>query len=83
MWIVASSPSESTAQRLQFTYGVLPEHLPVRPDTWQGYVRDWVERYHIEGDLALLTRGTSPHHKLGANLLEVIDLDSPDVEPLW
>ncbi len=59
VWIVASSPHEEVAQRLQFTYGVLPECLHKRPETWQGYVRDWVKHYEIEGELALLTRGTS------------------------
>lgn len=83
VWIVATSPFEGTAQRLQFTYGVLPEHLVDRPDTWQGYVRDWVKRYKVEGELALLTRGTSVHHRLGANLLEIIDLSTPDVAALW
>ena len=40
VWIVASSPHEEVAQRLQFTYGVLPECLHKRPESWQGYVRD-------------------------------------------
>jgi pyruvate kinase len=83
VWIVASTPHEEVAQRLQFVYGVLPERLDERPDTWQGYVRRWVKRYDIEGELALLTRGTSVHHRLGANLLEIIDLSTPDVTPLW
>ena len=83
VWIVASCPTEAVAQRLQFTYGVYPEYLAARPDTWQSYVRAWVKRHGVEGDLALLTRGTSPHHKLGANLLEIIDLDNPDFDPVW
>ena len=83
VWIVASSPYEGTAQRLQFTYGVYPEHLTTRPETWQGYVREWTKRHNVVGELALLTRGTSPHHKLGANLLEIIDLDNPDFQPAW
>jgi pyruvate kinase len=83
VWIVASSPNEETAQRLQFTYGVLPECLHARPETWQSYVREWVNRYQLKGELALLTRGTSAHHRLGANLLEIIDLSSPDVAPIW
>ena len=82
-WIVATTPREEVAQRLQFTYGVHPEHLRARPDSWQAYARDWVKRYGVEGDLALLTRGTSAHHRLGANLLEIIDLSTPDVTPLW
>ncbi len=83
VWIVAASPEEATAQRLQFTYGVLPERLPMRPDSWEMYVHHWVERYHVEGDLALLTRGTSSYHKLGANMLELIDLDKDRINPVW
>ena len=55
IWIVAASPYEATAQRLQFTYGVCPEYLPMRPDNWEMYVRNWVQRNAVAGDLALLT----------------------------
>jgi len=83
VWIVAATPSEVTAQRLQFSYGVYPEYLPMRPDSWEMYVRNWVRRYGIVGDLALLTRSTSTHHDLGVNLMELIDLDTTTVDPLW
>ena len=42
-----------------------------------------MKHYKIEGELALLTRGTSADHRLGANLLEIVDLATPDVAPLW
>jgi len=83
VWIIAASPRVETAQKLQFTYGVYPEYLPGRPDSWQLYVRNRVKQYDINGSLALLTRGTSPAHKLGANLLELIDLETSDLDPVW
>ncbi|MDI9546489.1 MAG: pyruvate kinase [Chloroflexota bacterium] len=83
IWIVAASPYEATAQRLQFTYGVCPEYLPMRPDNWEMYVRNWVQRNAVAGDLALLTRGASAHHRFGANILELIDLDTTTIDPLW
>ena len=83
IWIVAATPNEATAQRMQFTYGVYPEHLPMRPDSWEMYVRNWVRRYGIVGDMALLTRSTSTRHDLGVNLMELIDLDTTTIDPLW
>ncbi len=83
VWIVATTPFRGTAQRLQFTYGVLPEHLVERPTSWRSYVRDWIRDYGIEGEIALISRGNSDRSKLGSNLLEIIDLDQPDLQSLW
>ncbi len=80
VWIVAVSPNQPTCQTLQFSYGVHPVHETVRPENWERYVRSWLERHGVVGDLALLTRGTSAARTGGTNQLEVIDLNRPPSE---
>ncbi len=84
VWIIAVSPSESTCQGLQLSYGVYPVHEQQRPENWAKYACDMLEQFNITGELALLTKGTSSAHKMGTNELEIIDLsDTTARELVW
>jgi len=84
VWIISVSPKESTCQELQFSYGVYPIYEYQRPDSWAVYARDVIKKFGIEGELALLTKGTSSAHKMGTNEMEIIDLTSPSARKvIW
>jgi pyruvate kinase len=76
VWIVAVSNLEDTCRKLQFSSGVYPVCHPERPDDWRPFIRDWLRKHDVQGDLAVLTEGPSPRHPDANNRMEIIDLKS-------
>ncbi len=75
VWVVAVSSQETTCQQLQFSYGVHPVHEPDHPESWDTYVRTWIEAHELEGTLAILTEGPSSKYPGANHRLEIIDLE--------
>ncbi len=75
VWITAVSSSETTCQRLQFSYGVYPVHESDHPDDWKGYSRKWLQDHEVAGNLVVVTEGPSAKHPEANNRMEIIDLD--------
>ena len=75
VWIVAISSQQATCQRLLFSSGVWPINETEHPKDWTPYVKKWMARLGLEGDLVLLTEGPSTKHPETNNRLEVIDLN--------
>src|SRR4030095_15668472 len=50
-WIVAVGDQETTCQDLLFSYGVHPVHEAKPPASWRSYVRQWLQRHQIPGEL--------------------------------
>lgn len=74
VWILGISSQEATCQRLQFTYGVHPEHERDHPEDWSGYIREWLKDHGTEGNLVILTEGPSARHPEANHRMEIIDL---------
>jgi pyruvate kinase len=74
VWIAAVSSEEGTCQKLQFSYGVYPLHVPETVENWNIFARDWVQAHGLEGDLVILSAGPSPEHPEANNRMEIIDL---------
>jgi pyruvate kinase len=74
VWIVAVSSNEETCQRLLFSGGVYPVYEPDHPQNWSAYVKDWLLRYALEGNLAILTEGPSRAHPEANHRMEIIRL---------
>jgi pyruvate kinase len=74
VWILGVSSHDATCQRLQFTYGVYPEHEPNHPEDWRAYARKWLRENGVQGDLVILTEGPSSKHPEANNRMELIDL---------
>ncbi|MDI6854533.1 MAG: pyruvate kinase [Deltaproteobacteria bacterium] len=74
VWIIAISSQESTCQRLQFSYGVHPVHESEHPTDWKSYVRTWLGRHDMGGDLVVLTEGPSSKHPEANHRMEIIEL---------
>jgi pyruvate kinase len=77
VWIIAISANPATCQSLLFSYGVFPVLELERPENWEQYARDWLERQHLEGKMALLTQGTATHQAGYTNQLAILDLSRP------
>jgi pyruvate kinase len=76
VWIIAVSSQEATCQNLQFSYGVFPVHEKDHPETWKPYVKDWLQRHEMAGDIVVLTEGPSTKHPDANHRLEIVDLRS-------
>ena len=74
VWIAAVSSSESTCQGLVFSYGVFPVFEQEHPDDWDAFVRSWLAKHGVTGDLAIVTEGPSTKHPGMHNRMEIIDL---------
>jgi pyruvate kinase len=75
VWIAAVSANERTCQNLAFSYGVYPVCELDHPDDWNAFVRGWLARYQVTGDLAILTEGPSTKHPEAHNRMEIINLN--------
>ncbi|HBB15689.1 MAG TPA: pyruvate kinase [Syntrophus sp. (in: bacteria)] len=74
MWIVGVSSQETTCQKLLFSGGIYPQYETDYPGDWNGYVRDWLRRQGLEGELAILTEGPSTNHPEANHRMEIIRL---------
>jgi len=82
VWIVAVSRYQQCCRDLAFSYGVCPVHEPDLPDDWEAYLRSWLERHQVTGDLAVLTEGPSTRHPEANHRMEIIDLRRPQPREL-
>jgi pyruvate kinase len=71
---VAVSSSDQTCQNLVFSSGVYPVYEPDHPDNWNAYIREWVARHEMKGDIAVLTEGPSSKHPDANHRMEIIEL---------
>jgi len=76
-WILAVSPSEATCQQLLFSHGVLVEHEPELPESWNAYAQAWARRCNLDGNLMLLTEGPSSPNPQANHRMEIIELKNP------
>ena len=76
VWIIAVSSQEATCQNLQFSYGVCPVCEKEHPEKWKAYVKEWLRRQGIAGDIVVLTEGPSSKHPDANHRMEIIDLRS-------
>ena len=74
VWIVGVSSQEATCRRLQFTYGVQPEHEPAYPEDWRAYARKWIAGHGVQGELVFLTGGPSAKHPEVNHRMELMNL---------
>jgi pyruvate kinase len=76
VWIIGVSSREATCQRLLFSGGVCSQCETDHPSDWNAYVRDWLQRHELEGNLAILTEGPSASHPEANHRMEIIQLES-------
>jgi pyruvate kinase len=75
-WIVAVSSLEPTCQGLQFSSGVYTVCETNHPEDWNSFIREWLDRNGVEGNLVFLTEGPSSKHPEANHRMEIIDLNT-------
>jgi pyruvate kinase len=78
VWIIAVSSQETTCQNLQFSYGVFPVLEKDHPEHWKPYVKEWLLRHGLPGNIVVLTEGPSKKHPDANHRMEIIDLRSSE-----
>jgi pyruvate kinase len=78
-WIVAPSQSLPTCQRLQFSYGVYPVHVPTpetltQQDKRRQYIGAWLQQHGIGEGLVLLVERDSSFSAKDTKRIDIIDL---------
>ncbi len=74
VWITAFSPTESTCQELQFSYGVTPIFTTEDYTDWNEFAREWLRSHGIDNGLALLTQGPSGQSPAANHRIEILEL---------
>jgi pyruvate kinase len=74
IWIAAVCTNEQACRNLVFSYGVHPAHTQAHPEDWDSFVRTWLEKHNITGDMVILTEGPSTRHPEAHNRMEIIEL---------
>jgi pyruvate kinase len=74
VWITAVSSLAKTCQDLSFSYGVYSVCEPDHPDDWKNWIREWLEKQGLEGDMVIMTEGPSQKWPDRNNRMEIIDL---------
>jgi pyruvate kinase len=68
------SSLESTCQRLQFSYGVVPVHESDHPENWKSYATKWLSDHEVKGELVVVTEGPSSKHPEANDRMEIVEL---------
>jgi pyruvate kinase len=74
VWIAAVCSDEHACRNLVFSYGVHPACTQTHPEDWDAFVRVWLEKHGITGDMVILTEGPSTKHPEAHNRMEIIEL---------
>jgi pyruvate kinase len=74
VWVTAFSPSLSTCQSLQFSYGVNPVGVDHNRADWTDFSREWLHDHGITDGLALLVQGPSAEHPHINHRMDIIQL---------
>jgi pyruvate kinase len=75
VWITAFSPSETTCQTLQFSYGVNPVLVEKDLPDWAEFCKQWLKSQGIASGIAILTQGPSELSPSGNHRMEILELD--------
>jgi len=72
--VIAIGSRPNTCQNLLFSYGVTPVHEPAMPASWTDYVKDWLQRFELDGDFAILAQRVPGDDPKGNHRMEIINL---------
>jgi pyruvate kinase len=74
VWTIAVTPHAKTAQDLLFSSGVMPVHEPKAPESWNGFIKDFVRKQDLPGEFAILTQRLTPADPRSNHRMEIINL---------
>lgn len=78
VWIIAVCSREAACRHLQFSSGVFAVYEPDTPREWSGYIRNCLEAYNLETDLAILTHGRTAEEPEANWTMEIVERKRDD-----
>jgi pyruvate kinase len=73
-WILAPSSLEASCQRMQFSYGVHPVHIPAGTARWNEYSRQLPEKFGVHEGLVMLIEGSGTLEHANIKRIDIIEL---------
>ena len=74
VWVVAITSNTKTARDLLFSSGVIPVFEPEMPASWNACLKDWAQRYKLDGDFAIFTERPSAAQPEINHRMEIVNL---------
>jgi pyruvate kinase len=74
VWVVAITSNAKTARDLLFSSGVIPVFEPEMPVCWNACLKDWAQRYKLDGDFAIFTERPSVAQPEINHRMEIVNL---------
>jgi pyruvate kinase len=74
VWTVAVTSNAKTARDLLFSSGIMPALEPSPPVSWNGYIKNWVQRFQLKGDFAIFTQRPSVSEPACNHTMEIVNL---------
>jgi pyruvate kinase len=74
VWVVAITSNAKTARDLLFSSGVIPVFEPEMPASWNACLKDWAQRYKLDGDFAIFTERPSAAQPEINHRMEIVNL---------
>lgn len=74
VWVVAITSNAKTARDLLFSSGVIPVFEPEMPVCWNACLKDWAQRYKLDGDFAIFTERPSAAQPEINHRMEIVNL---------
>jgi len=74
VWIVAITSNAKTARDLLFSSGVIPVFESKAPASWNACLKNWAQRYNLDGDFAIFTERPSAAQPEINHRMEIVNL---------
>ena len=74
VWVVAITSNAKTARDLLFSSGVIPVFESKMPACWNACLKDWAQRYKLDGDFAIFTERPSAAQPEINHRMEIVNL---------
>jgi len=73
-WIVAPCLDKRTSQKLQFSFGILPQLITQNPISWPHFAQEWLNDYGLEGQVAMVVEGGGTLKAGDTTRIDIINL---------
>ncbi|NJN93399.1 MAG: pyruvate kinase [Anaerolineales bacterium] len=73
-WIVAPCLDKRTSQKLQFSFGILPQLLTRNPLSWPYFAQEWLKDYGLEDQVAMVVEGGGTLKAGDTTRIDIINL---------
>ncbi len=73
-WVAAFTHDPVVYMGLAFSYGIFPVMIETYPDNWRAFAKDWLRKWGVAGQVAMLVAGPSSKYPQHNHRLEFMPL---------